>query len=132
MTYEDFITAVATRAEVPQEQARVITDAALETLAERLSGGEAADLAAQLPDQLADRLRGKPVQEKAEAFGLGEFMRRVSQRGDLDMSMAQAAVHAVLSTMRDAVPAYEYLDVQAELPKEYWGMTQPMTQPGIR
>lgn len=135
MTYEDFITAVAARAQASEEQARAITDATLETLAERISAGEAEDLAAQpeLPDRLADHLRKTPVRENAQAFGLGEFVRRVSQRAGVDGSMAQAGAHAVLATLRDAVPAYEFNDMQAQLPKDYWAVTQPMSlQRGAR
>jgi uncharacterized protein (DUF2267 family) len=127
MTYEDFITAVATRAEVPQEQARAITDATLETLSERISGGETEDVAAQpeVPDRLDDHLRKTPVRENAEPFGVDDFVSRVAQRAGIDRSRAEAGAQAVFRTMRDAVPAYEFKDMVGQLSKDYWAVTRP-------
>jgi uncharacterized protein (DUF2267 family) len=127
MTYEDFITAVATRAEVPQEQARAITDATLETLSERISGGETEDLAAQpeVPDRLGDRVRKTPVREDAQPFGVDDFVSRVAQRAGVDRSLAQAGAHAVFRTVRDAVPAHEFGDVLSQFSRDYWAVTRP-------
>lgn len=127
MTYDDFITAVATRAEVPQERAAALTYATLEVLADRITAGEAEDLADKLPDRLADHLRTTAVRENAHAFGLHEFVGRVGQRAGVDGSMAHAGAHAVFATVRDAVPAYEFGDTLAQLPKDYWEITQPMS-----
>lgn len=134
MTYEDFIGAVAARGQVPQEQAKAIASATLETLAERISAGEAEDLAAQpeVPNRLADHLRKTAVGENAEPFGLDEFVRRVSVRARVDGSMAQAGAHAVFATLRDVVPAYEFNDMQAQLPKDYWAITEPVISRGFR
>jgi uncharacterized protein (DUF2267 family) len=134
MTYEDFIHAVAARAEVPEEQAGAIAGATLETLAERISGGQAEDLAAQpeVPNRLADHLRKTAVREDAEPFGLDEFVRRVSMRAGVDGSMAQAGAHAVFATLRDAVPAYEFNDMQAQLSKDYWAISEPVITRGFR
>lgn len=45
---DTFLQRVADRAGIPLERARVATDAVLETLAERIAGGEVDDLIARL------------------------------------------------------------------------------------
>jgi uncharacterized protein (DUF2267 family) len=52
MTYDEFIEAVEQRAHVERDVAEQATRATLETLSERLTGGEADDVAAQLPKPL--------------------------------------------------------------------------------
>jgi uncharacterized protein (DUF2267 family) len=49
--YDEFITSVRERG-VPPEEAETLTHATLRVLAERLTGGEADDLRAQLPGEL--------------------------------------------------------------------------------
>jgi uncharacterized protein (DUF2267 family) len=130
MTYDDFIKAVAKRAGVSPEQATTIAYATLETLADRISGGEAADLADQLPDRLADHVQKSPVREYAEPFELDEFIRRVSARAGIDAKMAETGARAVLTTVREAVPGYEFGDMIAQLPKDFWKVIEPVSGPG--
>ncbi|MET8089778.1 DUF2267 domain-containing protein [Micromonospora sp. NPDC005220] len=52
MEYEDFINAVTTRAKVSTDQAVTLTRATLETLADRISAGQAEDLAISFPTGL--------------------------------------------------------------------------------
>ena len=49
MKYDEFIARVAENVGVSSAEAEKLPSATLETLAERISGGEARDLAAQLP-----------------------------------------------------------------------------------
>ena len=57
MKYDEFIGQVRHRARLSSHaEAERATRATLETLAERLAGGEAHDLAAQLPPELARSL----------------------------------------------------------------------------
>lgn len=126
MNYPEFIDTVARRAGVPSEQAPTITRATLKTLAERISGGEARQLAEQLPDQLEDDLRKPPWDEFAESFPLEEFTRRVSERAGVDASVARAATRAVLTTLREAVTAREFDDMVSQLPKEYREVIEPV------
>ena len=51
MDYDNFIAKVAERAGTPRGEAEALARATLQTLAERITGGEAQDLAAQLPKQ---------------------------------------------------------------------------------
>jgi uncharacterized protein (DUF2267 family) len=126
MIYEDFIDAVARRAGVSAEQAATLTRATLRTLAERISGGEAEDLASELPDALGKHLRKPPNQEFAEPFGLEEFVRRVSEQADVAPTVAAASVRAVLTTLREAVTGDEFEDMVAQLPKEFREVIEPV------
>jgi uncharacterized protein (DUF2267 family) len=124
LVYKDFIDAVARRAGVSADQAATITRATLETLADRISGGEAEDLAEQLPEGLDDHLR--KTREHAEPFGLGEFVQRVTARAGVDAVLASAGVRAVLTTLREAVDGDEFEDMVAQLPKEFWEVIEPV------
>jgi uncharacterized protein (DUF2267 family) len=57
MDYQTFTRVVARRAGLPRHAAERIEHATLRTLANRISGGEAQDLASQLPGPLQDALR---------------------------------------------------------------------------
>ena len=117
MRFEEFIREVADRTGLSREEAESLVRATLRTLAERLSGGEAEDLRAQLPRQLqADLI---PPQEEARGFGVEEFVRRVAARSGLDETDAGAGVDAVLSVIRDAVTPGEFDDVLSQLGREY-------------
>jgi uncharacterized protein (DUF2267 family) len=131
VVYEDFVEAVARRAGVSADQAETIARATLETLADRISGGEANDLADQLPEGLDDPLR--KTREHPESFGLGEFVQRVTARAGVDGVLASAGVRAVLTTLREAVPAEEFQDMVAQLPKDFWQVVEPVgLRPGER
>jgi uncharacterized membrane protein len=75
MDHQTFESKVAERAGVPPDQAQALIRATLQTLAERITGGEAHDLAAQLPKQMKEWLEKDPG-APAESFGLEEFIRR--------------------------------------------------------
>jgi uncharacterized protein (DUF2267 family) len=117
MDYGTFTRTTAQRAGVPEEKAERLEHATLRTLADRISGGEAQDLAAQLPRPLQEDLR--PAREEAEAFGVDEFVRRVAERGDVDPNEARTGAAAVLTTVREAVTPGEFDDVLSQLPQEY-------------
>jgi uncharacterized protein (DUF2267 family) len=95
----------------------------LQTLAERLTGGEADDLASQLPVGLQDTLH-KDF-EQAEDFGLEEFVQRVGVNAGTDTALAWQGVRAVMATLQDAVSRGELDDVMAQLPDEYLNVLQP-------
>lgn len=131
MNCSEFVDAAARRAGVSSEQAHVLTRATLQTLAERISGGEARDVAAQLPPELRDYLHKE--QEFPEPFGLGQFIRRVSDRAAVNTAQGSAGVRAVLATVREAVTTDEFEDVVSQLPKEYWEVIAPVgAQVGVR
>ncbi len=122
MRYEQFMERVSTQAMVPEDDAAILTYATLETLAERITGGEAKDLAAQLPKALQEPLM--PTIEPAERFGFDEFVRRVAIRGGVDVDLAADGVQAVFATLREAVTGGEFDDVMSQLPKEFWAVAE--------
>ena len=71
MKYDEFIKEVQTRGHIEsREEAERATRATLETLAERLAGGEPHDLASQLPPELAEHLWYEG-EETGNPFSLG-------------------------------------------------------------
>jgi uncharacterized protein (DUF2267 family) len=125
--YNDFIHTVADRVGMPVDQARALTRATLETLAQGLSGRQAKDLANQLPVGLRERLHKH--RDNAERVELPEFIRRVSGLADIDTDRARAGVRAVLITLRDAVSAAEFADTMSELPAQYRELDPPVVAP---
>jgi uncharacterized protein (DUF2267 family) len=117
LQFEEFVQEVADRSAMSREEAESLVHATLRTLAERLSGGEAEDLRAQLPRQLQADL--VPPQEEAEGFGVEEFVEKVAARSALDETDAAAGVDAVLSVIRDAVTPGEFDDVLAQLGRDF-------------
>jgi uncharacterized protein (DUF2267 family) len=117
MKQDEFMTKVGQRADVSLSAAEALTAATLQTLAERISGGEAQDLAAQLPEELKPHLTG--ADEPAEPFDAEEFVRRVVERSGIDSDRASAAIRAVFTTVREAVAPGEFDDVTAQLPKNF-------------
>jgi len=117
MKFDEFVNEVADRAGVSRDEAESLVRATLRTLAERLSGGEAEDLRAQLPKQLQPELI--PPQEEAQGVGVEEFARRVAERSGIDEADAGAGVVAVLSVIRDAVSPGEFDDVLSQLGRDF-------------
>jgi uncharacterized protein (DUF2267 family) len=117
---EAFLQRVAERSGLDADAARAATDPVLETLAERIAGGEVEDLRARLPVALHEPLgRGSArTGGKATRMGVDEFVRRVAEREGVDIEQAQDHARAVLGTLREAVGS-EFVDVTAQLPDEY-------------
>ena len=90
--------------------------ATLTVLGQRLST-EAEDLAAQLPAEFAQCLRGGALVER---FDLQEFYRRVAAEEGHGCTPEQARQHAraVTAALREAVGG-EYRDLLAQLPDDY-------------
>jgi uncharacterized protein (DUF2267 family) len=118
MKYDEFTESVSQRTGLPREAAEKVTHAALQVLAERLSGGEAEDLKAQLTTELKGDLE-VPKDKPAESFGAAEFTRRVAQRAEIDEPAAQIGAAAVLATLGNAVTPGEFDDVLSQLGREY-------------
>ncbi len=129
MHYITFVERVARRTGTSDERAAELTRATLATLAERLTGGEVLDLAAQLPKPLWRALNPHPRTEAADRFGAAEFVARVARRADCDENVARDAVRAVFTTVREAITSGEFHDVVVQMPRDYRDMVEPALAP---
>jgi uncharacterized protein (DUF2267 family) len=125
--HDTFIDLVARRARVSPERAMVLSRATLETLADRLTSGQALDLAAQLPKSLQGLLR--PPEEKADRFDAREFVRRFSERAEVEPTTAGDGIRAVFRTVHEALTGGEFDDVVAQLPADYADLVAPVARP---
>ena len=125
MRYEEFLNEVQHRIGAARlDEARRAITATFSTLCERISGGEAADLADQLPQELKEPLRR--AGEDAEEFSLEELLRRVGERAGVNTDAAYDRAWAVLSVLGEAVSGGELDDARAQLPREF----QPLFEYG--
>jgi uncharacterized protein (DUF2267 family) len=100
-----------------REEAERAVPATLRTLAERITRGEAEDVAAFLPREVRAFLASGP--EPAEAFGLDEFLRRIAEREGVDAQTARRDAEAVFVALGQAVAPGELRDLVAQLPKDF-------------
>src|SRR6266581_826330 len=119
MKHDEFIGQVQHRARLSSRgDAERATRATLETLGERLAGGEPKDLASQLPPAigayLLDGFAGA-----GERFSLDEFYSRVSEREGKDLPKAVFHARAVIRVLNEAVSKGEIDDILAQLPPEF-------------
>jgi uncharacterized protein (DUF2267 family) len=77
MDVTEFLALVEQEGDLDPPEAVRAVQATLETLGERISGGESDDLAAELPEPLRHLVRSDG---NAEAFDFDEFLRRVAER----------------------------------------------------
>lgn len=120
MKHDEFIGEVQNRGHMESHQeAERATKATLETLAERLAGGEPQDLASQLPPQLAEHMRHQG-EETGNPFSLDEFFERVNEK-DEGVDLPRAAYHTrvVVEVLGDAVTQGVMEHVRSQLPDEF-------------
>lgn len=117
MKYDEIIARVAERTGLFKGEAEALTRATLATLAERVGGDEARDLAVHLPGPPQDALL--PTKEQADVFGFDEFVNRVAERSGRDPTASRSAVDAVLATLREAVTPDEFDHVLSHLPRDF-------------
>ena len=117
MTRDTFLETVKERAYLDDnDAAKKATQATLEVLGKRLFGGEATDLAAQLPDGIKEYLI--PA-EATTSFGAEEFVSMVADREEVDKGTARLHAKAVLSVLSEAVSGGEMKDIKSQLPEDY-------------
>jgi uncharacterized protein (DUF2267 family) len=119
VTFDEFIKQVQERGGFDtRDHAEGATRATLAVLGQRLAGGEPSDLAAQLPDGLAELAR---YDGPAESFDTAEFYRRVAEREGTGCTPGQAREHAmaVMSTVVDQITEGERQDLASQLPADY-------------
>jgi uncharacterized protein (DUF2267 family) len=114
---DEFVAEVQQRAGLTQEAAYNAIGATLATLSERLAGGEAKDLASQLPYEIGVYLT-QPMAGAGEPFGLDEFFWRISQRAGVDLHEAALEARVVIGVLCEAVTMGEIENVRAQLPED--------------
>jgi len=116
MDYESFIATVEGTAHVPAEEARAAACATLTVLSERITAGEAEDIAVRLPPELRECIdpAGRP-----ERFHVDEFVRRVAERVGADEDAAEREARGVFAALWAAVGPDEFADMRAQLPKDF-------------
>lgn len=121
MQFREFLGQVQHRAELPTlGHALSATRATLETLGERLAGGEPAQLAAQLPREIAHLVTlGSPSSMgSGQRFNIDEFINRVSLREGVEPPQAAHHAQAVLQVLASAVSPGEMAQVRSQLPED--------------
>ena len=119
MKHDEFIGQVQARARLGSRgDAERVTRATLETLGERLAGGEAKDLASQLPREIGRHLLTYHS-EKGKRMTLDEFFEKVSEREEEDLPKAVFHARAVISVLQEAVTPGELEDVRSQLGPEF-------------
>jgi uncharacterized protein (DUF2267 family) len=114
--YDGFLSTVEDVGQIPADQAERVACATLRTLSERISSGEAEDLAERLPRELGRCLE---PERKQEPFHVDEFLRRVGERAQLDADAAERETRAVLAAVLAAVGPDEFADMRSELPRDF-------------
>jgi uncharacterized protein (DUF2267 family) len=117
----EIVARVAERARVDTDTARRAAEAVLETLAERIAGGEVDDLVARLPVALHAPLRrgNERSHGAARRMSLEEFVQRVAELEGVPPSVAREHARAVMATLREVVGEEEFHDITVQLPDEY-------------
>ena len=119
MKYDEFIKHVQSTAQLESRQAaEQAARATLETVAERIVGNEASQLAAQLPEELGQYLRGHEG-ENGNHFKLEEFYQRVSEKVGVEPVAAAVQAKAVFTVLNAAVTPGEFADVKANFSPDY-------------
>jgi uncharacterized protein (DUF2267 family) len=116
MDHDQFVQLVARDAGIDRDAAERAIRATLTTLAERISRGEARDLAAQLPPALSPWLN---ADERSQRFDVDEFLRRVAERAGVDEDAAFHLARVVFAVLAQAIVPSEFDDVLSELPADY-------------
>lgn len=111
------VDAVVAGSDLTEHQAREAVEATLQTLAERVSLGEAEDVAAYLGEEsrwIIDR-----KEPYAEDFTVEDFHRRVARRLKVGEKTARERVDAVFDAMGAVVAQPELHAMEQQLPEEY-------------
>lgn len=119
MEYDEFITHVQSLTQSDsREEAERATRATLETLKERIAAQEADELAANLPQQLGDYLRGKQG-DSGGSFNLQEFIARASQKEDIEPTTVAIHVRAVFTVLQNAISPELFATLHSHFSHDY-------------
>jgi uncharacterized protein (DUF2267 family) len=120
MEQKVLVRAVAERTTLSREESADVTRAVLEGLADQLSDGEARRLAADLPEELAEKVQiRRRRRQGAHPVGVDDFVRQLSEHAGLTEDDARAGAGAVLAALREALSADDYRHLVGQLPAGY-------------
>src|SRR5437879_37526 len=124
MQYDEFVRNVEQRAHVDgPEEAELTAFVVLDALGARLSGGEADDLYAQLPDPLKTQLLTRVRADKpARSMTADQYLARVAEDLGVDTEEAARRVRGVFDVVRKVVSPDEFDDVLSQLDSSYRGL----------
>jgi len=126
MTHNQLIKQVQTRARLGSRQAAEdACDAVLWVLGQRLSGSDAGELAAQLPQGIAAYVT---TGEARQNFDFKEFISRVSAHEHVDAAQAGHHIRAVFAVLGEAVSAEEMQSLRQQLDSSYDAVFAPDDQ----
>lgn len=127
ITQDELLETVSERAGFDSEEvARSVTSATLRTLGERLSAGEASDLALYLPEPLDEELVSAD-NESATDYSFDEFTQRIAQREGVEKADAEVHARAVGSALADAASEREVGAARKQLPDPFGVVFDPPT-----
>ncbi len=116
MNYGDFVHFVKERSTFKSDEAvRKAVESVLKVLGEKISIGQAVDIAAALPAELKPYLMQTP---EAEKFNLEDFLRIVGQEEGVDTRTAEEHARAVLTVLGEWIPRAELRDTLAQMPSD--------------
>lgn len=116
MNYKDFMQFVKERSGIKSDDAaKKAIESVLEVLGQRITIGQAEDVAAALPPELRPYLRQTPG---ADPFNLSEFLIRVSEKEGVAVTTAEHHARAVLSVLADWIPRAELRDTLKQIPND--------------
>jgi uncharacterized protein (DUF2267 family) len=121
MSADEFLRRVGERTDLPVYGARRVTDAVLETLAERIAPREVDELIGRLPLPLHAALkRGRAAApESPRRMSRDQFLERVAEREGASAPEAYEHVRAVFRTLREGIAREDLADLTAQLPPDY-------------
>lgn len=122
MQHDEFIGEVQHRARLASRgEAERATRATLETLAERISDGAAANLAAQLPREIGEHLRRMVTvgAGTGQRFSVDDFFARVTDREGVDQPDAVHHARAVLEVVDEATTGGLTAKMREQFPAEF-------------
>jgi uncharacterized protein (DUF2267 family)/CBS domain-containing protein len=119
MQYDQLVGQVQHRARLASRgEAVAAIRATLETLSERLAGGEAKDAASQLPREIGIYLQ-RVWEGQPQRFSLQEFYLRISVRENVALPKAIHHARSVMAVLQEALSKGEMADIRSQLPAEY-------------
>ena len=119
MQYGEFMKTVRERAGVDEDRAEKAVRATLNTLAQRLAGGEPHDLASQLPEELKETVELTTGEGAGIRWDADEFVAKVAAREGCSPEQAREHVRAIFAALRDAVTPGEFDDITSQLDRSY-------------